>query len=209
MGISLSTRLRVLRTVVEFALLVLLMIAVPLVVAIDIIVLDHGVREDSVTEIAQETLLFASMVMIGWAAWKRPDSRGFLVLVAGLFGAMLIREADRWLDAISKGFWLYPALLVSISAIIYAARLRGTVINPMVNYAATKPFAYISIGLLIVLLFSRAFGSGQLWSEVMGDDYFRLYKTIIQEGLELLGYMLVSFGSALLCIQGEPDKKDL
>ena len=56
---------------------------------------------------------------------------------------------------------------------------------------------YIFIGLLIIIVFSRAFGTGSLWHDIMGDDYDTLYKNIIQEGLELFGYGLVLYGSML------------
>ena len=44
---------------------------------------------------------------------------------------------------------------------------------------------------------SRIFGSGSLWSELMMGDYQAGYKKIIQEGLELLGYVLIVYGSWL------------
>jgi hypothetical protein len=86
-------------------------------------------------------------------------------------------------------------LAVSVAVIVYAARQRGTVIAPAIESASTKPFAYLIVGLLLVIVFSRAFGTGQLWEEVMGEDYRRIYKSVIQEGIELLGYVLVFFGA--------------
>jgi hypothetical protein len=138
----------------------------------------------------------SSAVLMALAAWKRPEARGFLALVAGFFGVMLIREADMFLDVITQGFWIYPALALSVAVIVYAARQRGTVIAPAIESASTKPFAYLIVGLLLVIVFSRAFGTGQLWEEVMGEDYRRIYKSVIQEGIELLGYVLVFFGAA-------------
>jgi hypothetical protein len=183
------------KAIAEFALLAILMVAVPLVVALDVMVFKHGVQEISATEFAQEGLLFLSALLMALTARKRPDARGFLALVAGFFGVMLIREADMFFDAISQGFWLYPALAVTLAVCVYAARHRDTVIEPMLRFARTKPAAYLVIGLLLVLVFSRAFGTGQLWVEVMGQDYRRIYKSVIQEGIELLGYVLVFFGS--------------
>ena len=181
--------------ILEYFILVVLMIAVPLVVAIDVVWLDHGVMENSVTEFAQAGLLLLSALLIGLSVRQNTESRGFLVLVAGLFAAMLVREIDVYFDMIAKGSWLYPALAVSLLAIVYASRQRGTVIVPMVRISATKSFNYIVVGLLLVIFFSRLFGTGQLWQEVMGADYRNLYKSIIQEGLELLGYVLICFGS--------------
>lgn len=186
----------------EFFILVVLMIAVPLVVAIDVVWLGHGVKENSITEFAQEGLLLLSVLLIGLSIRRNIESRGFLVLVAGLFAAMFIREADVYFDMIAKGSWLYPALAVSLLAIVYAYRQRGTVIGPMISVFQTKSFNYIVLGLIVVVLFSRLFGTGQLWQEIMGEDYRSLYKSIIQEGLELLGYVLICFGSARIYWKG-------
>jgi hypothetical protein len=180
---------------VELVLLVILMMAVPVIVALDIMVLKHDLTEISVTEFTQVGLLFASILLMWSMARQLPDSRGFLVLVTGFMSAMLIREYDKFLDYFSQGFWLYPVLLVSAGAIIYAIRLRDSVIAPMVRIMATKSFTYVVIGLLLVFVFSRAFGTSRLWSEAMGADYDRIYKTIVQEGVETLGYALVFFGS--------------
>jgi hypothetical protein len=179
----------------EILLLAILMVAVPLIVALDVMVFKHGVQEISATEFAQEGLLLLSALAMALTAWKRPDSRGLLALVAGFFGVMLIREADMFLDHITQGFWVYPALAVTVAVIVYASRQRGTVIAPMAGLASSRQFTYLAIGLLLVLVFSRAFGTGQLWAEVMGEDYRRIYKSVIQEGIELLGYTLVLFGS--------------
>jgi len=50
---------------------------------------------------------------------------------------------------------------------------------------------------LIVIVFSRIIGSNSLWRELMGGDYQWAYKTIIQEALELSGYVLIAYGSWL------------
>lgn len=178
------------------------MIAVPLVIAIDVVWLGHGVTEHSVTEFSQAGLLLVSLILIFATAWQNPDSRGFLVLVAGLFAAMFIREADIYFDLLAKGSWLYPALAVSLVAIVYALKHRDTIITPMIDFSITKSFTCVAVGLLIVVLFSRLFGTGQLWQAVMGEDYRKIYKSIIQEGLELLGYVLICFGWARIYRKG-------
>jgi hypothetical protein len=46
-----------------------------------------------------------------------------------------------------------------------------------------------------VLVFSRVFGTGSLWRAIMLDEYQNLYKSVIQEGLELFGYLLIAYGT--------------
>jgi hypothetical protein len=192
---------RIIVPVVEFLILAVLVTAVPAVVALDIEIFLYGSSELSVTELSQEALILLSAAMFGATAWRMPNDRAGLLLVAGLFTCMLIREADMWFDMISKGFWIYPALLVGGSAIFYAARCRAATIDALADYAATRSHVYIMIGLLIVLLFSRVFGTSSFLQEIFAENYHPAYKTIIQEGLELLGYIFVAFGSVRFFVQ--------
>ncbi len=192
---------KVLFLFVEFLILAVMITAVPAIVALDIEVFLHRSSEVSVTELTQETLIFLSAIMFGIVAWRQPDSRGWLVLVAGLFACMFIREMDHWLDKVSKGFWVYSAMLTAISAIMYSVRQRKDVLPAMAAFTSTRSYPYIVTGLLVVMLFSRLFGTGSFWQEVMTENYHPAYKRIIQEGIELLGYMLIAFGSAYFFFQ--------
>lgn len=170
------------------------------IVKFDSTILQQGQSEFSITELAHELLILGSMILIGFSAKSDLQARGFLVLVAGLFATMFIREADALFDNIRHGFWLYPALLVTLSSILYARKCTGTVKQPMLEYMESRQFAYITIGLIIIVVYSRTFGSGMLWRDIMADDYSIVYKTIIQEGIELLGYIFVFYGSILVRI---------
>ncbi|MEN6459547.1 MAG: hypothetical protein ABFC63_11540 [Thermoguttaceae bacterium] len=190
----------ILRSLGELLLLAVLTAAVPLIVYVDNALLGNEVSEYSVTEIAQETLLLLSAILIFVQAWRHPEVRGFLVLVGGIFACMLIRELDFLCDMIHHGFWVYPALLTAAAALACAAVCRGTVLASLAAYTGTKSCIYMTIGLLIVLVLSRLFGSGHLiWSEFLATDHCKsLLKTVIQEGLELFGYVFVFYGSFLL-----------
>lgn len=169
-----------------------------IIISLDAEILIQGNSEFSLTEIAQELSILCSAVLIGFSAKLDVQARGFFVLVAGLFVTMLIREADALFNNIQHGFWIYPALFVSLSSIIYARKCGGTVKKPMLEHMGSRNFVYISLGLIIILIFSRIFGSSLLWRDVMGDDYSMVYKTVIQEGIELLGYIFVLYGSILV-----------
>lgn len=194
-----SLNTKVLRSIADLLFLMVLVVAAPLIVFIDCRIIGHGVPECSVTETTQEALILFSAVLFWHEAWRRPQSRGFLVLVGGLFACMFIRELDFAFDVIQHGFWLYPAILTAIASMACAVLYRKTLLPSMAGYFNSRSCIYISIGLLIVIVFSRLFASGQfLWSDIMGADYRSEYKTILQEGLELFGYMFIFFGSCLL-----------
>ena len=177
------------------------MISIVLIIYIDTVIFDHGVSELSLTEITQEGLIFVSAIIFFALSKNQPESRGFLVLCGGFFTVMLIRELDGFFDEIKHGFWVYPAIVVTLITLIYAHKSPGTVSGPLVHYFQTSPFVYITIGLMIAIFFSRIFGSSIIWRVVMGDNYMTGYKAIIQEGVELLGYAFVFYGSVMLWIR--------
>ena len=81
----------------------------------------NGITENSITELMQEALILISAILFWVGAWRYPTVRSLLVLFAGLFGCMFIRELDALFDKIFHGFWIYPALLLSAGTILYAA----------------------------------------------------------------------------------------
>ena len=185
------------KTITLFLLLAVMIATVPITVTFDVVQLDNRVGETSVTELTQELLLAISVLLFLITAIRRPESRGFLVLVTGFLACMLIREGDMWFDLITHGFWVYPATLCAAVSIYLAIRSRGTISSSMDNYTRSQSFAFMAVGLLIVLVFSRLFGTHGLWQEIMQHNYDPFYKTVIQEGIELLGYWLVLAGSVL------------
>lgn len=189
--------LPLLRVVMEGVALAVLASLVPLAVYIDIAVIGHGLPDVSVTEALQESILLATALLFFASAWHRPEYRSFLVLVGGFFTCMLIRELDYAFDAISHGFWVWPAVLVAIASISFG--LRGAFMAPMGHFIQGRGYPFILFGLITVIVFSRIFGSGSLlWEDLMGADYQHAYKSAIQEGIELFGYVFIGYG-AFLC----------
>lgn len=198
-------------TIIKMALKLLSLTALVLlsvfVVRIDDGLLQQGKSDYSITEFTQAGFTLVSAILFGLSAKYDKQSRGFFVLVMGLFATMLVRESDAYFDHIHHGFWIYPALAVSLASVFYARTCRGTVKLPMLKHMETRDFVYINLGLIIVLVFSRTFGSGTLWREVMGTDYSIVYKSVIQEGIELFGYTLVLYGSILVWAGGIKNKR--
>jgi hypothetical protein len=191
----------IIKLALKLALQATLVVLAVFVVVIDTGLLEQGNSEFSITELSQEACILVSAILFGLSARYDRQARGFFVLVTGLFATMLIRESDAFFDQIQHGFWVIPALIMSLSAVLYASKFPGTIIKPMLENMDSKNFVYINLGLIIILIFSRTFGSGIIWREIMGADYSIVYKTVIQEGIELLGYILVLYGSILVWLE--------
>ena len=181
--------------VLPFLLVSLLSAGVITIINVDFFVLENNLSERSLTELSQQLLLLCSVGIFIWSARKVEESRTLFVLIAGFFGCMFLRELDYYFDMIVHGFWFYPTILLASLVITYAVMHRSYLVSSVKEFSQTNAYFNILMGLVVIMIFSRLFGSGTLWKEVMNEDYQHIYKTIIQEGLELFGYLFLFIGS--------------
>ena len=153
------------------------------------------IKDASYTENLQETLLvFSSAIFIYLA--KKKSARG-LLLVAGFFACMFIREWDAVFDdIIFHGGWKYIAIPTAIGFTFWALR-EGLqkVWDDLADFMSSKSYDIIVTGLIIVLVVSRLLGNRAVWMLMSGPDFKYVFKTFIEEGVELLGYMVIFAGS--------------
>jgi hypothetical protein len=157
---------------------------------LDVAVFDTQILEISFTEITQELMLFACALLF-WCAPQRGARNGFDYLAAGFFGCLLMRELDGLFDPISHSAWCWPFLAIaafSIGNALHKKRRAGT-FKALTAFIATPTFATLATG-FAVLLFSRVFGMGSLWHQVLGEGYARMAKTAVEEGVELMAYSI-------------------
>lgn len=178
-----------------FLVFTLFAVAAPLIVKYEVVTLGQNISEVSLTEFAQQLFLFITVIIFGYSAKALPQQRSFYVLVAGFFGCMLLREHDYYFDMIQHGFWFYPTIVLAISTIFYTYKNTEHFAVSAYQFKDTKAYIYVLIGLVVILVFSRLFGTGGLWKVVMAADYKHHYKSTIQEGLELFGYAILLLGS--------------
>lgn len=181
--------------ILPFIIISLLSASIVTTINIDYFLLKNQLSERSLTELFQQALLLASVVIFIWSASKVEESKTLFILIAGFFGCMFLRELDYYFDMIAHGFWLYPTLLLAGSVILYSFKHTDNLIESVRAFSQSNAYFNILIGLVIIMIFSRLFGSGTLWKDVMNEDYHHIYKTIIQEGLELFGYLFLFIGS--------------
>ena len=148
------------------------------------------VTEISVTEIVQELVLAAVMVIHFVLAKKYVPLRLCNILIGGLFLAMLIRELDAVFDTISHGCWVWFALTTSVIALIWPVAKWKTTVAQLEQYAQTPGYGMMLAGLMTILVFSRLLGMGELWNFILQDGCVRAAKNAVEEGCEMYGYML-------------------
>lgn len=164
-------------------------------VFIDVLWLNNGVQEASLTECAQEIMLTIIALLFFCRAWRSPGQRPIAVLVGGFFGCMLIREMDFLFDRLSHGSWFWFALVLTLVCLAIALRNPRGIVSGLARFMEHPAWGMMSAGMLTILVFSRLFGMHQLWEHLMLDGYIRTVKNMAEEGSELLGYSLCLFAT--------------
>ncbi|AZV77166.1 hypothetical protein EBB79_04175 [Parasedimentitalea marina] len=188
---------RLLFVMAELIFLVILLAVANISIFVDATILQNSLSERSISQYLQSSIILVSSTIFALGAVKYPNKRGYLALVAALFTCMFIRENDSLFDNIRHGFWVVPVLCVLIVSGWFTARNRDTVTEPFLYHLEGRHSTLVYAGFIIVVVFSRLFGTGSFWEAVMGNNYNSSYKSIIQEGLELLGYVLILHGSCM------------
>ncbi len=154
---------KIFRAAMALLFLAVLAVLPLLTVYLDLKVFDNGIGEISVTEITQESMLLLSALIFLYGAWRKPQARGFLLLGGSFFACLFIRETDQFLDNIRHGFWVYPGSITAAICIALARfRFPGTTLHNLAGFTDSKPYPFILVGLVALLILSRTFGSGSL-----------------------------------------------
>lgn len=157
---------------------------------LDILVFDNGISETSITELGQEIIIATICLFFFIKACQESGKRGSFTLILGFFLCILIRELDGVFDHLAHGSWVWFALIVTFICIAIAIREGNKTLEGLIHFITHPSHAMLVSGLLCVLLFSRLFGMGILWTQLLGDDYNRAVKNMVEEGSELFGYSL-------------------
>ena len=154
--------------------------------------------EKAPTEIAQSIVLATAVLLSFWAARQNRPAREAFVLVGGLLGCMLIREQDYFLDMLWHGCWKWPAIILAFSCIAYALRSPARTVSSLALLIRKRGFPTLLTGLVIVLAYSRMFGTTLLWKTLMPYGDWRIAKYAVEESSELLGYLLILLAIVIL-----------
>ena len=149
-----------------------------------------NILEASFVETGQAIcLLFTSIIFMYLARKKNANG---LWLVAGFFMCLFIRELDAYFDDLFHGSWKYFAL---VCAIVFSCKAwnsgKEKALSTLAVYMESKSFVTMSFGMIVVLLFSRAMGMGKLWKMILGENFNRSAKNVVEEGIEFFGYSII------------------
>ncbi|CEO41603.1 hypothetical protein C0Z01_14725 [Photobacterium kishitanii] len=182
--------------IINFIFLLVILTTPFIIINYDVIYLKNNIPEQSLTEYTQELLLFGCSISFAYLGMTQALYRRCAFLIAGFFSCMLIRELDLFFDQlVFHGFWVYPASIIAFITVIYASQEREQTLSALAEFMKNNYFPILCLGLGITLVYSRLFGMGSMWHQVLGHDYHRIVKNIAEESSELLGYVLMFYAS--------------
>lgn len=139
--------------------------------------------------------LLAALIFL-WAARFDAARRVCSVLLAGVLFCVAVRESDYFLDElIGRHTWKVIVALIVVAAVLYASGRIKEVYRSALIFINRPSFGIFVSGALVLVVFSRLFGYGPFWQAIMDDESYRTVKTIVEEGVELMGYFLILVSS--------------
>ena len=182
-----------------FLITLLLSLLVPVLIFVDFKIINGNCGEYGIVEIAQEVII---LILSVYSFVSLKKVLGNIAYGLGAFFLLIfIRELDFLFDNIYHGAWFVIALVSMAICVIkyYLEYIKTSKFKELKKelklFAQTKDFNLFGLGIVIVLIFSRIMGTGSLWKVILDENYDRIIKTVIQEGVELYGY-----GIALLAL---------
>lgn len=128
--------------------------------------------------------------------------REICFLLAAVGAMALLRELDSLLDTWNPVWgWKLPVAFLAAGAVGFGWRRRHLLPRQLRLLGAYRAFPILWAGFVVTVPFAQLVGHGDLLRLVMGDDYTRDYKRVIEEVSELIGYGLLFIGSLELVWQ--------
>ncbi len=208
---------RLLPLILRFIAYALSLVSISLIMRQDF--KDAQVLEDSGIEIAQESLLVLSILILLFSGKKWQLLRIFNLALAGVLSVHFVREFDFWLNynLFDKAWQLIAGVLVIIT-LAYMFKNFKQLIVEIVEVSKTYAFAIFLVGFTMLHVFSRLFGSKSLWNYILEpihsnyeslvgventvslEDFVWPIKTAAQESIELLAYTIMFIGVVELLV---------
>lgn len=157
----------------------------------------YGVESETAIEWVQDIVLLISMGSFFTLAKLIPEERGGILLMAGFMTSLFIREQDAYFDFISKSAWQI-VLAVFLVILFWRVWKRGLseALEGVAHFVRSQSFVAMIAGLGMLLVYSRLYGSGHLWSLFISEEGPKyIAKRLSEESTELLGYALMSISA--------------
>ncbi|MFO8165638.1 MAG: hypothetical protein R6T98_14045 [Desulfatiglandales bacterium] len=139
-------------------------------------------------------LLVTSSILIAGCSVISAFRELFLFLATiSTFAA--VRELDSLLDKVIPWIGCKIGFVILLYAVGVAYSNRNKVKWQIAQFLSSRAFAVMWAGFIVAVPVAQLLGHGPLLESLLGDNYDRSYKRVIEESGELVGYLLLVAGS--------------
>lgn len=170
-------------------------VAVMLPLLVQHVGMDGFFAERGPVEITQTLLLLAMIAVYLLYARTSPQYRELSIMLAAVCLFAALRELDFALDHMIPviGWKIAGIIPLGIAGLMFCRWQR---IQPQIHaFANTRAFALLWSGFITVVIIAQLLGTTSLFQAMMGENYERFYKRVIEESAELLGYVILFCGT--------------
>ncbi len=151
--------------------------------------------DDGPLEAAQLCVILSSGLFLFGLSRGSRDRAPLLRLLGGFALFAAGRELDNFMRVHVGHHGYYLFTVPAACYVIYLLwRYRGVIFGQIDEFMRTGAFTFMFVGVLMVGVYAQIIGQEPLWMGVMGDNYLRHAKHMIEECAEMMGYLFIVFG---------------
>lgn len=158
-------------------------------------------QENGPVEWIELAILLAVTAIFLLAARRTPRFRQLFILLACPAVLAQFREMDAILDPAVPWLGWKIGYAVLIAGALYARRHWAALRAQAAEFVATRACGILWVGFLIAVPIAQLVGHGPLLRLGLGDDYSFAYKQMIEEILEVLGYLVIAIAGVEAALQ--------
>lgn len=145
----------------------------------------------------QALLLLLAALLFFAVARLRPADWGGLALMLSLIALFaVIREFDAFFDHQVPWFdWELPGTLVFLALCWTGYQHRQRLPSQLAEFVTMRGSTLAWAGFMLAIPLAQIVAHGPLFKLIMADDYASTFKRMIEEVLELVGYMMICFAA--------------
>jgi hypothetical protein len=152
-------------------------------------------KENGLIEWVQFGLLVATTLVFVGGAHRIAGFRSLFLLLASLSAFAAFRELDALLNSLIPVLGWKIGSIVLLAAAVMAWKDWDQLRLQIAGMLPSRAFATLWAGFVVAVPVGQLLGHGPFLEVLMGDDYNRDYKRVIEESAELIGYMILFAGS--------------
>ena len=153
---------------------------------------------ESLVEWMQVLVLAATAATFFWMGRSHEGEKGGLALMGSLFVAMLVRENDHLLNIGGIPGWECVLVAYLAALALFERRHRNEILPGLYAFAKSPACPVMVVGLALLLVYSRLFGSHLIWQYLVmdGDTHFAV-RRMVEESEELVAYLVMLLASRI------------